>query len=415
MIAMFNAKYHHLFWRPVTAIDPTSVTSDGFGPAPGFDDGNPATVEQAGWSPLIATPNHPEYPSAHSTISSAIVEVLTRFLGTDAIDVDRPGHAKLYGDAALRDRRRPASRGQRRPRLGRSALPLLRPSRLGPGPRGRRLRPQPRLPRLRLERRARPRGASTGAPRGGHSLCAAAQATLKPRSRRARPGRRSRVDVRRPHTTRRRAGRPSTAPGPRPGSSPGVVTRTNGRNGTGRDVPAAKATEALLRRPPARVARIANDGIWVRCGFVELRHYAPASAAPPFACRCGSAAAFGSLLAARPLIVRADAFRGTHWSAPRGKRLWWCRGRGAAFAAWRRWRADRPRRPRRGPRRRRPAAGGARGRSGLDEVAQGRRLSRAELSPSPRRRGRIWSSSTSGHGHSPSVRTTLPIFCSVST
>ena len=32
-----------------------------------------------------------------------------------------------------------------------------------------------------------------------------------------------------------------------------------------------------------------------------------------------------------------------------------------------------------------------------------------------RRRGRIWSSSTSGHGHSPSVRTTLPIFCSVST
>jgi len=91
MIAMFDAKYHHLFWRPVTAIDPTSVTSDGFGPAPGFDDRNPATVEQAGWTPLIPTPNHPEYPSAHSTISSAIVEVLTRFLGTDAIDVDLQG------------------------------------------------------------------------------------------------------------------------------------------------------------------------------------------------------------------------------------------------------------------------------------------------------------------------------------
>ena len=91
MIAMLNAKYHFLFWRPVTAIDPTSVTSDGFGPAPGFDDGNPATVEQAGWRPLVATPNHPEYPSAHSTISSAIAEVLTRFLGTDAIDVDVQG------------------------------------------------------------------------------------------------------------------------------------------------------------------------------------------------------------------------------------------------------------------------------------------------------------------------------------
>ncbi len=45
-----NAKYRYLFWRPVTAIDPTSVSSsDGFGPAPGFDDdGNPATVEQTG-------------------------------------------------------------------------------------------------------------------------------------------------------------------------------------------------------------------------------------------------------------------------------------------------------------------------------------------------------------------------------
>ena len=42
-IAVMNAKYHFLFWRPVTAIDPTSVQAagDGFGPTPGFDDGNP--------------------------------------------------------------------------------------------------------------------------------------------------------------------------------------------------------------------------------------------------------------------------------------------------------------------------------------------------------------------------------------
>jgi hypothetical protein len=95
MIAMMNAKYHFLFWRPVTAIDPTSVIGDGFGPTPGFDDGNPATVEQPGWRPLIATPNHPEYPSAHATISSAIVEVLSRLLGTDAIDVDVQGGPTL--------------------------------------------------------------------------------------------------------------------------------------------------------------------------------------------------------------------------------------------------------------------------------------------------------------------------------
>jgi len=91
MIAMFDAKYHYLFWRPVTAIDPASVTSDGFGRVPGYDDGNPATDELAGWSPLLATPNHPEYPSAHSTVSSAIAEVFTRVLGTDAIDIDLQG------------------------------------------------------------------------------------------------------------------------------------------------------------------------------------------------------------------------------------------------------------------------------------------------------------------------------------
>jgi hypothetical protein len=92
-ISSMNAKYHYLFWRPVTAIDPTSVeaSGDGFGPAPGFDDGNPATVEQVGWRPLLATPNHPEYPGAHGTLTSAMAEVLSDFLGTNRIDVDIHG------------------------------------------------------------------------------------------------------------------------------------------------------------------------------------------------------------------------------------------------------------------------------------------------------------------------------------
>ena len=90
-IAFMNAKYHYLFWRPVTAIDPTSVTNDGFGTVPGVDDGNPMTVEQPGWRPLLATPNHPEYPSAHATFTSAIAEVLTHFLGTSNINVDVQG------------------------------------------------------------------------------------------------------------------------------------------------------------------------------------------------------------------------------------------------------------------------------------------------------------------------------------
>jgi hypothetical protein len=90
-ISVMYAKYHYLFWRPVTAIDPTSVTNDGFGPLLGFDDGNPATAEQPGWRPLITTPNHPEYPAAHGSITSAEAEVFSNFLGTDAIDLDIHG------------------------------------------------------------------------------------------------------------------------------------------------------------------------------------------------------------------------------------------------------------------------------------------------------------------------------------
>jgi hypothetical protein len=37
------------------------------------------------------TPNHPEYPAAHGTVTSALAEVLTRFLGTTRLDVDIHG------------------------------------------------------------------------------------------------------------------------------------------------------------------------------------------------------------------------------------------------------------------------------------------------------------------------------------
>jgi hypothetical protein len=91
LMSVFHAKYHYLFWRPVTAIDPTAVTADGFGPVPGYDDGNPATAEQTGWRPLLTTPNHPEYPAAHGTITSAMAEVFSTFLGTNQINLDIHG------------------------------------------------------------------------------------------------------------------------------------------------------------------------------------------------------------------------------------------------------------------------------------------------------------------------------------
>jgi hypothetical protein len=91
LMSALYAKYHYLFWRPVTAIDPSAVIADGFGPVPGYDDANPSTVEQAGWRPLVTTPNHPEYPAAHGVITSAMAEVFSTFLGTNQIGLDIHG------------------------------------------------------------------------------------------------------------------------------------------------------------------------------------------------------------------------------------------------------------------------------------------------------------------------------------
>jgi hypothetical protein len=90
-IAVMHAKYRYLFWRPVTAIDPTAVSADGYGPATGYDDGNPATVEQPGWRPLLATPNHPEYPAAHGSLTGAMADVFSAFLGSNQVNLDIHG------------------------------------------------------------------------------------------------------------------------------------------------------------------------------------------------------------------------------------------------------------------------------------------------------------------------------------
>ncbi len=91
LMSALYAKYHYLFWRPVSAIDPSAVIADGFGPVPGYEDGNASTVEQTGWRPLLTTPNHPEYPAAHGVITSAMAEVFSTFLDTNQIGLDIHG------------------------------------------------------------------------------------------------------------------------------------------------------------------------------------------------------------------------------------------------------------------------------------------------------------------------------------
>jgi hypothetical protein len=70
-IACWDAKYTFNFWRPVTAIRRAG------------EDGNPGTEADPGWLPLIATPNFPEFVSAHTTISSAMATVLRLLFDDD--------------------------------------------------------------------------------------------------------------------------------------------------------------------------------------------------------------------------------------------------------------------------------------------------------------------------------------------
>lgn len=69
LIAVFDAKYHYNFWRPMTAI------------RNGDSDGNDATVSDPSWSSFVDAPMHPEYPCAHCILSSTLGTVLQAEIG----------------------------------------------------------------------------------------------------------------------------------------------------------------------------------------------------------------------------------------------------------------------------------------------------------------------------------------------
>jgi PAP2 superfamily len=72
-VAVFDAKYHYEFWRPITAIRNGDI------------DDNPATEREATWQPIDNTPLHPEYPCAHCINSGAAVAVIESMLGATDI------------------------------------------------------------------------------------------------------------------------------------------------------------------------------------------------------------------------------------------------------------------------------------------------------------------------------------------
>jgi hypothetical protein len=74
-IAVFEAKYHYNFWRPVTAIRNADLTQ------------NPATPIDPLWQPLGDTPMHPEYPCAHCISASAVAAALRAVVGDEVGEI----------------------------------------------------------------------------------------------------------------------------------------------------------------------------------------------------------------------------------------------------------------------------------------------------------------------------------------
>jgi len=73
LISVWDDKAYWSFWRPITAIREADT------------DGNPSTLKDDRWLPLITTPPYTEHPSGHTGLSGSIVATLQDFFGTDKI------------------------------------------------------------------------------------------------------------------------------------------------------------------------------------------------------------------------------------------------------------------------------------------------------------------------------------------
>ena len=97
-ISVWHAKYVYGFWRPITAINLADT------------DGNPATLADPTWVPLLTTPPYPEYPSGYNVVNSTVSHGLedlfrTRQLQLTLISTAVPGVVRHYdsGRALRRD------------------------------------------------------------------------------------------------------------------------------------------------------------------------------------------------------------------------------------------------------------------------------------------------------------------------
>lgn len=78
-ISCWKAKLDYAYWRPAPAIRAA-------------DDGNPATVSDPTWVPLIPAPPYPDYTSGHACVSGSASGVFGHLFGAATIDIDVPSY-----------------------------------------------------------------------------------------------------------------------------------------------------------------------------------------------------------------------------------------------------------------------------------------------------------------------------------
>jgi hypothetical protein len=88
----WNAKLKYFWWRPITAIREN------------HDDGDPATVPDPDWTPLIPDPPYPEWPSGLCSVISAITTSLERLTGQVDVTIVSPSQgARTFSSKAQLD------------------------------------------------------------------------------------------------------------------------------------------------------------------------------------------------------------------------------------------------------------------------------------------------------------------------
>jgi hypothetical protein len=83
VISCWDSKLFYVFWRPMTAIQEAA------------NDGNPHTLADANWRPLLNNPNYPDYTSGANNVAAAMTRTLSLFFHTDRVPFEVTSVAPL--------------------------------------------------------------------------------------------------------------------------------------------------------------------------------------------------------------------------------------------------------------------------------------------------------------------------------